>query len=284
MNTLAALLQWGVTVLTSSEKAQLSADEAHTDVQVLLCFALQKNRAFLYAFPETEATQQQIVAFRAAIMDRAEGTPVAYIQGEREFWSLPLLCDASTLIPRPDTECLVERVLEIMPQDSEVRVVDLGTGTGAIALALASERPLWQVIGIDYSASAVRLANSNAEKNALHATFQQGDWLSGFAVNSLDLIVSNPPYIADDDPHLTQGDVRFEPLTALVASDQGFQDFKTISEQALLCLVPGGYLFFEHGFDQQPRLMAHLRDQGFINVTGYNDYGGQPRIVSAMRP
>lgn len=283
MSTLAALLHWGSSALVSSVQAQLDPSEAHIDAQVLLCFSVHKNRTFLYAFPETIVSQQQIDVYRSAITERQMGVPVAYIIGEREFWSLALYCDASTLIPRPDTECLVEQVLaQVTAPDS--RVLDLGTGTGAIALALASERPRWQVTGIDFSDAAVALAQRNAQRHGLNVAFLQGDWLTGCATASVDVIVSNPPYITENDPHLSQGDVRFEPKTALVAADNGMVDFHKIAEQGLQCLVAGGHLFFEHGYDQQAALTTMLQSMGYVDVTGYNDYGGQPRIVSAIRP
>lgn len=283
MNTLAALLEWGSSALASSQQAQLDSTDAFTDAQVLLCFAVQKNRTFLYAFPETIASDQQIEVFYSAIAERQRGVPVAYIVGEREFWSLALYCDSSTLIPRPDTECVVEQVLSQVAVP-DCRVVDLGTGTGAIALALATERPNWQITGIDSSDGAVVLAKRNAERHGLNVAFLKGDWLSGCAASSIDVIVSNPPYIAAHDAHISQGDVRFEPITALIAADNGMRDFNEIAKQGMRCLVKGGHVFFEHGYEQQAALISLLQDVGYENVTGFKDYAGQPRIVSAIKP
>lgn len=293
------LLRWAISELSSSlersistaglpansehSNAELAVGNAKLDAQVLLAFALQKSRTFLIAFPEFEPEDNIATKFKDMVFRRCKGEPVAYILGEREFWSLPLYTNESTLIPRPDTECLVELVLSKagMQQSS---VVDLGTGTGAIALALAKECPGWRVLGIDYSLDAVLLAKKNATRNKLAVTFEQGDWLENIQPNSLDIIVSNPPYIDEQDPHLEFGDLRFEPLSALVSPGNGYEDFKKIAAQSLGCLKPSGWLFLEHGYEQQETLIELLRNLGYVDITGHTDYAGQPRNISARAP
>lgn len=283
--SIAGLLQWAVDELNNPEPGHnLQNDNPRLDAQVLLAFVLNKSRTYLMAFSEINPETVQIEKFKQLIATRKTGMPIAYILGEREFWSLPIYTNNSTLIPRPDTECLVELVLNTVDCNQNLQVVDLGTGTGAIALALAKECPNWQVTGIDFNLDAVLLAQKNASRNQLKVHFEQGSWLDNVGANSLDVIVSNPPYIDENDPHLGQGDVKFEPKTALVAGNKGFQDFEQIAKQALTCLKINGWLFFEHGYQQQSELIKMLNSLGYVDVKGFNDYSNQPRNVSARRP
>lgn len=248
------------------------------DVDVLLSAVLQKPRSFLYAWPERRLNAIQQSQFQDFCQRRQAGEPVAYIVGVREFWSLPIKTAPDTLIPRPDTEVLVETVLSFYP-DGDVHCLDLGTGTGAIALALKSERPGWQIEGIDRVAAAVSLAEENCQLLGLDVSFRLGHWCQDVASASLDLLVSNPPYIDAADEHLTQGDVRFEPISALVAEDEGLADIDEIVEQATRCLKSGGGLFVEHGWQQGAEVRAIFDKWGFGNVATRRDYGQQERVT-----
>lgn len=248
------------------------------DSQVLLAYVLKKPRTHLIAWPEKPLSAAECDDFRAVVERRKLGEPVAYITGVREFWSLPIQTSPSTLIPRPDTEVLIETVLE-RHDKRPLRCVDLGTGTGAIALAIKSERPGWQVLGLDRVDCAVELARHNADQLSLDVTFNAGNWCEGIEASSIDLIVSNPPYIDSEDPHLSEGDVRFEPKSALVAEGNGYSDIKTIAAQAKNCLRPGGALYFEHGWQQGAGVRQILIENDFSKVETAKDYGGNERVT-----
>lgn len=247
------------------------------DADLLLAFALGKSRTWLFTWPERELSDDQQRQFGDLIQRRLGGEPVAHILGTREFWSLPLKVNASTLIPRPDTETLVEAILNRFDQPS-LRVADMGTGTGAIALALASERPGWSISAFDVQPDAVALAQENAHHLGLPVTVGQSHWCDALADRSLDLLVSNPPYIAADDEHLQQGDVRFEPLTALVAAENGLADIRILIEQGRRVLAPGGWLFLEHGWTQGEAVRACFGSQGYVSVATVQDMGNQDRV------
>jgi release factor glutamine methyltransferase len=258
-------------------------DSAETDVSVMLCHVLQCSATLLHMSPETLLSAEQAEQFEDFLAQRRSGTPVAYITGQRGFWSLDLAVNSSTLIPRPDTETLVETALQRISADA--RVADLGTGSGAIALSLATECPAAQIIAVDKSQEALAVAKSNAIKHQLsNVDFICGSWLNAFAADSFDVIVSNPPYIRDTDPHLQQGDLRFEPLTALASGVDGLDDIRLISQQALTCLKPGGWLLIEHGYDQSAAVQQLLREAGYVAVMAYQDFGGQARVVEAQLP
>ncbi|CAN0602831.1 unnamed protein product, partial [Ectocarpus sp. 12 AP-2014] len=214
----------------------------------------------------------------AWLQRRQQGEPVAYLLGKREFWSLPLTVTPATLIPRPETELLIECALELsLPGDA--RVVDLGTGSGAIALALAHERPHWQVTGVDVSAEALEVARANAESLGLaRVDWRLGNWLEPLGTERFSLIVSNPPYVTPDDPHLEMGDLPFEPRSALVAGEDGFADLRLITEAAPDHLVPEGWLMLEHGFEQGEGVRDLLTRAGFEAVRSHRDLSGQERI------
>lgn len=247
------------------------------DADVLLAFVLQKPRTYLFTWPEQALSEAQSIQYQALLDQRQLGRPVAHLTGEREFYSLPLSVNNSTLIPRPDTETLVECLLS-QHNNKPLVCLDLGTGTGAIALALKSERPNWAVTGVDFESDAVKLAQHNAKKLNLNVRFEQGDWASQMAENSIDVLVSNPPYIDENDPHLLQGDVRFEPLTALVADENGLKDIRVITEHAKRVLKPNGWLYFEHGWQQANAVRQILSDAGFAGVSSQCDLAGHERV------
>ena len=256
---------------------QSGSDSARLDAEILLGYALDKNRTWLYTHSDYSLSDVELQTLNALLEKRIAGQPIAHLVGERDFWSLTLEVNASTLIPRPDTETLVEWALEL-PLLANARVLDLGTGTGAIALALASEQPSWQVIGVDKSDDAVQLALNNAQKNQLQQVeFKSSDWFEQVA-GSFDLIVSNPPYIDGQDPHLQQGDVRFEPMSALVAEQQGLADIVHIIDQAPHYLRDQAWLLIEHGYQQAEQVRELLKAKGFQQVETREDLGGQPRI------
>jgi release factor glutamine methyltransferase len=260
------------------------SDSARRDAEILLGFVTGRARTFLMAFGETLLTQQQQEQLERLLVRRERGEPVAYLIGEREFWSLPLSVSPATLIPRPDTECLVELALERLPSSS-CNILDLGTGTGAIALALASERPDCTVTGVDLQPEAVALAQHNAQKLAIgNAQFLQGSWFAPLAGQTFALIASNPPYIDAADPHLAQGDVRFEPSSALVAQQHGLADLSAIVQQAPQYLLPQGWLLLEHGWQQGESVRALLQSAGFISIATRRDYGDNDRVTFGQWP
>lgn len=260
--------------------ARLSSSESpKRDAEILLAWVSGKSRAWLIAFDDALLDDSQLAALESLLARRAAGEPVAYLIGEREFWSLPLSVSPDTLIPRPDSEVLVEQALSRLPADP-CAILDLGTGTGAIALALASERADCQVTGVDRIAAAVALATHNGAKlNLPNARFLQSDWFSALNAQHFHLIVSNPPYIDAADHHLSQGDVRFEPASALVASDHGLADIKTIASSAANYLADNGWLLLEHGWQQGEAVRQILRENSFCQVETCQDYGGNDRVT-----
>lgn len=256
------------------------SDSPSLDAAVLLCFALDKPRSFLMTWPEKALSQEELAPFEVLLSRRLAGEPVAYIVGEREFWSLPLKVSPTTLIPRPDTERLVEIALDkALCTDGDI--LDLGTGTGAIALALASELPHRNVVGIDLMPDAQQLATSNSESLGIqNATFLAGSWFEPLVTGTqFSVIVSNPPYIEENDPHLSQGDVRFEPLSALVAADNGLADIRHIADNARNYLTDGGWLLFEHGYDQGTIVRVIFAELGYQDVETFQDYGYNDRVT-----
>ncbi|MEL4016164.1 peptide chain release factor N(5)-glutamine methyltransferase [Dryocola clanedunensis] len=260
--------------------ARLTESESpRRDAEILLGFITGKARTFILAFGETVLTTAQEQQLDELLSRRLRGEPVAHLVGEREFWSLPLRVSPVTLIPRPDTECLVEQALARMP-DEPCAVLDLGTGTGAIALALASERPDCSVTALDLIPEAVELARENADRLGItNIRVLQSDWFSVLNSQRFSIIVSNPPYIDREDPHLAQGDVRFEPLSALVADNHGLADLHTLITSSRQHLEPGGWLLLEHGWQQAQQVRQLFSAAGFAEVETCQDYGGNDRLT-----
>ncbi|EGT5721699.1 peptide chain release factor N(5)-glutamine methyltransferase [Cronobacter sakazakii] len=257
---------------------RLTASESpRRDAEILLAFVTGRTRTFILAFGETALTDDEHARLDALLARRAAGEPVAYLIGQREFWSLPLEVSPATLIPRPDTECLVEQALARLPA-TPCRILDLGTGTGAIALALASERPDCHVTALDVIPEAVALAKRNAQRLGIdNVTVLQSHWFSALTDARFSLIVSNPPYIDGDDPHLSQGDVRFEPKSALVADNAGLADLETLVTEARRFLEDNGWLMLEHGWQQGEAVRELFTRAGYQAVETCRDYGGNER-------
>lgn len=250
------------------------------EAEILLSKALLKNRPHLRAWPEKELTPEQDSAYQTLLNERRSGQPIAYLTGTREFWSREFIVTSDVLIPRPETELLIELSLTLIPADKPCNIIDLGTGTGIIAVTLAAERRLAQVTAADISPAALSVAKKNAANHHTeHIQFYQSDWLDNVPKDLYDLIVSNPPYIAENDTHLHQGDLRFEPKTALIAQDQGLADIKTIAETAYERLENGGYLLVEHGFEQDTDVQRLFIANGYKQVSTVKDLAGLPRVT-----
>lgn len=256
-----------------------SGESPRVDADALLCHLLDCRRSYLMTWPEHELDAAQQATLAGWLARRLNGEPIAHLIGEREFWSLPLKVSPATLIPRPDTEVLVEQALARLP-GGPCALLDLGTGTGAIALALKSERPDADVWAVDRMPAAAALARTNSAALGLPIEVRDGSWFAPLSdAPRFAMIVSNPPYIDGMDPHLHEGDVRFEPRSALVAEEQGLADIRLIVTQAPAHLVPGGWLLLEHGWDQGEAVRQLLLQQGYVQVETVRDYGDNERVT-----
>ncbi|PPV08650.1 protoporphyrinogen oxidase [Xanthomonas bromi] len=272
----------------SDELAAIPADQQlrraaerieRCDAEALLLHALGRDRAWLFMHGRDVVPLSVAQAFEALVQRREAGEPVAYLIGSRGFWTLELEVSPATLIPRPDTEVLVERALERLDHAAGRRVADLGTGSGAIALAIASERPQAQLIATDASAAALAIARRNADRHRLaNVQFRHGSWFVPLAGERFDLIASNPPYIAAGDPHLAQGDLRHEPASALASGSDGLEDIRRIVADAPAHLCNGGWLLLEHGWDQGEAVAELLRARGFAQVATHQDLEQRDRV------
>ena len=267
------------------EQLKNTSDSAKLDAQILLAFVIDKPTTHLHTWPEKIPSDSQALTYRTLILEREAGKPVAYLVGEKEFWSLSFEVSPSTLILRPDTEILVEEVLGLIESKAfeSPTLLDLGTGTGAIALSLASELPTWSITAVDFNQKAVELATRNAKKHGLASTkILHSNWFSAIGSDEqFDVIVSNPPYIDSADVHLEQGDVRFEPSSALVANDRGYADLKHIANDARNYFKNIGYLFLEHGFEQGEEVRNILSELGYKDAKTVKDFSGNDRITWA---
>lgn len=248
------------------------------DAEVLLSHVLNKPRSYLRAWPDYPLDSQLADAYAALLATRQQGAPIAYLTGIREFWSREFTVTPDVLIPRPDTECLIEHCLRLMPPDAPCRVLDLGTGSGIIAVTLAAERPNARISAADISPAALAIAQRNAEKHRVGIRFYHSDWFANLPLARFDLIVSNPPYIAPNDRHLDEGDLRFEPRQALVSPRQGLHDIEVIADTARRYLDNDGHLLIEHGYDQKNAVLAILNGYGYRDVQTHEDLSGHPRV------
>ncbi len=269
----------------ASARARLRANDpegARSEAELLLCETLGCARTTLHAWPERELVKADLDAFESYVARRATGLPIAYLTGKREFWSLELDVSSSTLIPRPETEHVVESVLALAQDAEHLTIVDLGTGCGTIALALARERQRWSVLATDHSHAALAVAQGNAKRLKLgNVAFCQSDWCDAIATHSVHLIATNPPYLADTDPHLQRGDLRFEPRDALASGASGMEALQRIARGARRVLRAGGSLVLEHGAEQGARVRTLLSESGFAQPTTRKDLAGHERVTWA---
>jgi release factor glutamine methyltransferase len=259
--------------------------EARLESEILLCHLLGKNRAYLIAHPEEVINPTLLDQYQQLVNQRTQGVPIAYLTGSRDFWSLSLKVNKHTLIPRPETERLVELTLELVSDKPNTPILDLGTGSGAIALALAKERPQWNIIACDSSTEALKIAKENAQDLGIsNVSFYHSNWFNTLPKQNYQAIVSNPPYIAEDDPHLKQGDLRFEPLNALASSQDGLADLQYIINQSYNYLLPNGLLLLEHGYEQKIAISTILNRLGYKNIQCWQDIQGHDRVSGGWRP
>lgn len=263
---------------TAIQALNNTSESPRADAELLLAHCVGKSRTWLRTWSDKTLDGGIIAAFQTLLAERLRGVPIAHLIGYREFWTLNLKVTPDTLIPRPETELLVETALTL-PPTTAVNVLDLGTGTGAIALSLASERPAWQVTAVDVSAAALAVAQENAQNNGIHNVhFQPSDWFTALPAQRFAMIVSNPPYIEAADPHLQQGDVRFEPLSALASGSDGLDDIRHLIHHAPDWLEQNGWLLLEHGYNQGQAVTALLHERGFQNVRCLLDLAGNERL------
>ncbi|HEY5602421.1 MAG TPA: peptide chain release factor N(5)-glutamine methyltransferase [Gammaproteobacteria bacterium] len=263
-----------------SQLNQLPDVAARLEAEILLAYALAKPRAYLHTWPQQVLEKSVLDRFGTLVQRRCRGEPVAYITGQREFWGLPLTVSTATLIPRPETERLVEIALEKIPAQASWHIADLGTGSGALAFALASERPRCEITGTDISTAALAIAKANRQRlNLTNVRFIAGRWFDPLSGRRFDLVISNPPYVASGDPHLQQGDLRFEPRQALSAGPDGLEAIREIVSSAHAHLQPGGWLMLEHGFAQGDAVVKLFTDNGFAHVQCHRDYAERERAT-----
>ena len=258
----------------------IGAETARLDAEILMGMVLRRPRSYLHAHPENRLEPLQAAEFEMLVRRRFSGEPIAYITGVREFWSMPLRVNRHVLIPRPETELLVEKALARTPEDEGIRVLDLGTGSGAVALAIARERPLAEVIGVDNSPEALRIARLNAEVLRIgNVQFLESNWFDAVRGQKFNTVVSNPPYVINRDEYLMAGDLRFEPQDALAGGDDGLECIRAIIDRAHNYIVRQGWMLLEHGADQQKAVQRLLEAQRYYDIHCYQDLAGHDRIT-----
>ena len=259
------------------------SESPRLDAEILLGRAIDMPRSYLFAHPEDVPDEAAVARFEGTVERRMNGEPMAYIMGIREFWSMELMVTPATLVPRPETEILVDRALGQIPRKAEYRVLDLGTGSGAIALAIARERPMCHVVAVDVSEDALAVAAQNARHLDLgNIEFRHGDWTDPVRSETFELVVSNPPYVADKDPALDT--LRHEPASALAAGADGLDAIRTLAERCLDVVAPGAPLMIEHGADQESEVRGILAAHEWVEIECHNDYAGLPRVTAARGP
>jgi release factor glutamine methyltransferase len=274
-------LGWSADACLRRARAHLEADEA----ALLLAHVLGRTRAWLYAHGDAVVPSESVARFESLASRRIAGEPVAYLLGQRGFWHFDLAVTPDTLIPRPETERLVELALERIPQSAAWRIADLGTGSGAIALAIAYERPQAHVVASDRSQSALDVARGNAASLGIgNIEFRAGDWFGPLSGECFDLIASNPPYIEDGDAHLDKGDLRFEPRGALASGSDGLDAIRVIVRDASAHVRTGGWLLLEHGWTQGEAVRTLFGDGGFVDVATMGDLEGRERVTLGRKP
>lgn len=268
--------------LHEAAQALLQVSESpRLDAEILLSQALGQERSHLRAWPEKRLSLKQQKQFEALLQKRLSGIPIAYLTGHREFWSREFEVNPDVLIPRPDTELLIELALELIPENTTYKLIDLGAGSGIIGITLAAERPLAKVTATDISLKALATARRNAETHHIgNIVFAESNWFESLPAEAqFNLVISNPPYIDAADPHLNQGDVRYEPQSALVAGRQGLGDIENIADAARKHLLRPGHILIEHGYDQQQQVQRIFKDLNYKHIKTYRDLSGQPRVT-----
>lgn len=264
------------------KRLTVSSDSARLDAEILLCQTIDMPRSYLFAHPEDELDDLTRERFESLLARRFDGEPMSYITGVREFWSHELLVSPATLVPRPETELLVELALREIPREAEWRILDLGTGSGAIAISIAGERPLCEITATDASAEALAIAAENVRQADLgNVSCITGNWTEPVAAQRFDLIVSNPPYVRNDDEALKN--LRHEPLSALASGDDGLDDIRILARDCVAILADDGWLMLEHGADQQEDVASILEAEGWVDVACHNDLAGRPRVTVARQ-
>ena len=270
--------------LAQANTLQQVSESWKLDAELLLAEAIEQSREYLFTWPSQELTQSQLKKFDDYCCRRRTGEPIAYILGKQAFWDFELIVNPSVLIPRPETELLVETALELLDNSATAVVLDLGTGSGAIALALAANNKHWAVTAVDSSASALGVAADNAELLELsNIEFIQTSWCDGLPTDHFDLIAANPPYVEAGDKHLNEGSLSFEPIAALVACESGLADIRAVAEQSRHCLKKNSWLLIEHGFQQKLAVEKILVDTGYANIECVKDLAGLDRLTKARR-
>ncbi len=258
----------------------VGSEDSRLDCEILLAYTIKKSRTFVHTHPEYSLTSDEYTVFQNLILQRQQGMPIAYIIQNRAFWSLSFKVNQHTLIPRPETELLIAVILQKLQHLPDAEILDLGTGCGTIAVTLAHEKPYWQLIATDLSFPALIIAQENASNfNCKNVRFINNDWFAAISITKkFHAIIANPPYIAETDPHLQLGDVRFEPRHALISSNDGYADLKYIINHSIGRLVKNGLLLLEHGYQQKDQVLKMLKECGYVQIDSYKDWQGNDRV------